>query len=75
MWSNARELLKNAKEMIAAELCFARERSQPKRYAKLLEPSNHFEFRRLHGQWWDAVIRDEAKEIIRAFRRAVRSGS
>jgi len=24
-----------------------------------------FEFRRLYGQWWDAVIRDGGKEIVR----------
>jgi hypothetical protein len=30
--------------------------------ARAVEP---FEFRRIYGQWWDAVIRDGGKECIR----------
>jgi hypothetical protein len=36
--------------------------AEVRRVAKAVEP---FEFRRLYGQWWDAVIPDGGKDVIR----------
>ena len=36
--------------------------AEVRRIADAVEP---FEFRRLYGQWWDAVIREDGKAIVR----------